>query len=50
MVQAKTNSYLNIPVYRLISWSNIKYEKKIIITARCILTQAVEKDDEQHFN
>ena len=29
MVQAKMNSYLNIPVYSLISPSNIKYENKI---------------------
>ena len=34
----KMNSYLNIPVYRLISPSNIKYENKIIITAPRILT------------
>ena len=29
MVQAKMNLYLNIPVYRLISPSNIKDENKI---------------------
>ena len=30
MLQAKMNSYLNIPVYSLISPSNIKYENKMI--------------------
>ena len=29
MVQAKMNSYLNMPVYSLISLPNIKYENKI---------------------
>ena len=29
MVQAKVNSYLDIPVHSLISLSNIKYENKI---------------------
>ena len=29
MVQAKMNSYLKIPVYSLISPSNIKYENEI---------------------
>ena len=29
MVQAKMNLYLNIPVYSLISPSNIKYENKM---------------------
>ena len=37
MVQAKMNSYLKIPVYSLISPSNIKYENEIV-TARRILT------------
>ena len=37
---AKMNLYLNIPVYSLISLSNIKFEKKdkySIITVCCIL-------------
>ena len=44
MVKAKMNSYLNIPVYSLISPSNIKYESKIIIAGH-ILTSAIEKDN-----
>ena len=28
IVKAKMHSYLNIPVYSLISWSNVKYENK----------------------
>ena len=30
MVPAKMNSYLNVPVYCLISWSNVKDQNKII--------------------
>ena len=44
MVKTKMNSYLNIPVYSLISPSNIKYESKIIIAGH-ILTSAIEKDN-----
>ena len=39
MVQAKMNSYLNIPVYILVSPSNIKDENKwTIISVHYILT------------
>ena len=41
MVKAKVNSFLSIPVYSLISPSNIKCENKI----NRLLPRAIEKDD-----
>ena len=45
MVKTKMNSFLNIPVYSLISPSNIKYDNKINDHYRHIPTSAIEKDD-----
>ena len=51
MVQAKMNSYLNIPVYSLISSTNVKYGNKINNNYRAPHTHiSNRKDDEQHFN
>ena len=48
MVKAKMNSFLNIPVYSLISPSNMKYQSKInnqLFAVRRIPTYATESDD-----
>ena len=50
MVQAKMNSYLNIPVYSLISSTNVKYGNKINNYRAPHTHISNRKDDEQHFN
>ena len=47
MMQAKMNSYLNIPVYSAISLSNIKYENKQMRAAYSHKHLLLK--DEQHF-
>ena len=47
---AKMNSYLNITVYSLISWSNTKYENKINTHKHTQISKKKKKKDGQHFD